>query len=122
MDNEELKGCGCGCGCSDSGCGDDAAENNCGCGCGDEHEHEVMSVDLEDEEGNIVSCVIVDGFDFKGSEYAIVENPENGAVYLFKVIGEGEEGELIVPEEDEFNEVSAYYEELLESESESELE
>lgn len=120
MDNEELKGCGCGCGCSDSGCGDDAVESNCGCGCGDEHEHEIMSVDLEDENGNIVSCVIVDGFDFKDNEYAIVENPENGSVYLFKVVGEGEEGELVVPEEDEFNEVSAYYEELIASESESE--
>jgi hypothetical protein len=117
MDNEELKGCGCGCGCSDSGCGDDKVESSCGCGCGDEAE-EFMSVDLEDEEGNIVTCNVVDGFEFKDNEYAIVENPENGAVYLFKVVGEGEAGELVVPEEDEFNEVSAYYEDLLESESE----
>ena len=114
MDKEELKGCGCGCG---SDCGDNAAES-CGCGCGEEHEHEYMSVDPEDEDGNIVTCAIVDGFEYKNNEYAIVENPENGAVYLFKVVGEGEEGELIVPEEDEFNEVSAYYEDLLESEEE----
>ncbi len=115
MDKEELKGCGCGCG---SSCGEDSVDNSCGCGCGDEHEHEFMSVDLEDEDGNIVTCAIVDGFEYKGGEYAIVENPENGAVYLFKVVGEGEEGELIVPEEDEFNEVSAYYEDMLESEEE----
>jgi hypothetical protein len=112
MDNEELKGCGCGCGCSDSSCGDDT--ESCGCGCSDEGE--LISVDLEDEDGNIVSCVIVDGFDYKDNEYAIVQNPENGAVYLFKVIGEDGEGELVVPDEDEFNEVSAYYEEMVESE------
>lgn len=127
MDNEELKGCGCGCGCSDSGCGDVSVES--GCGCGDEHEHEFMTVDLEDEEGNVVSCIVTDGFvyegsvdAYKGNEYAIVENPENGSSYLFKVVGEGEEGELVVPDEDEFNEATAYFEELIESESESELE
>ncbi|HEY5575318.1 MAG TPA: DUF1292 domain-containing protein [Clostridiaceae bacterium] len=124
MDNEELKGCGCGCGCSDSGCGDDKVENSCGCG---DDADEFMTVDLEDEEGNIVSCIITDGFPYegsvdayKGNEYAIVENPANGSVYLFKVVGEGEESELVVPEEDEFNEVSAYFDDLVESESQSE--
>lgn len=109
MDNEEVKGCGC----SDSSCDDDNC--GCGCGCGDEV-HEGLIVDLEDEEGNIVSCEIVDGFDYKDNEYAIVQNPENGSVYLFKVVGEGEEGELVIPEDDEFEEVSAYYEELIDSE------
>lgn len=109
MDNEEVKGCGC----SDSNCEDDSC--GCGCGCGEEV-HEGLIVDLEDEEGNIVSCEIVDGFDYKDNEYAIVQNPQNGSVYLFKVVGEGDEGELIIPEDDEFEEVSAYYEELIDSE------
>jgi len=114
MDNEKLKGCGCSdSSCSDSKCEDDGC--GCGCGCGDE-EHEGLIVDLEDEDGNIVPCEIVDGFDYKDNEYAIVQNPQNGSVYLFKVVGEGDEGELIIPEDDEFNEVSAYYEELVESE------
>lgn len=106
--DEELKGCSCG--CTDQNCDDDIT--GCGCGCGCEDEGEFMSVDLEDEDGNIVTCQIIDGFDYKNSEYAIVQNPENGAVYLFKVIGE-EEGELVVPDEDEFDEVSAYYEEIV---------
>lgn len=109
MDNEEVKGCGCSdSSCSDEGCG-------CGCGCGDDT-HESLMVDLEDEEGNVVSCEVVDGFEYKGGEYAIVQNPQNGSVYLFKVVGEGEEGELIIPDDDEFEEVSAYYEELIDSE------
>ena len=109
MDNENDKGCGCSdTGCDDEGCG-------CGCGCGDEA-HEGLIVDLEDEEGNVVSCEIVDGFDYKDNEYAIVQNPQNGSVYLFKVVGEGDEGELVIPDDEEFDEVSAYYEELIDSE------
>lgn len=115
-DNEETKGCGCGsaegnndCGC---GCGDHdhGHDHDCGCGCGD---HEALIVDLEDENGNVVPCEVVDGFEYKDSEYAIVQHPE-GAVYLFKVVGEGDEGELVIPDDSEFEEVSAHYEKLME--------
>ena len=115
MDDENVKGCGC----SDSGCEDDGC--GCGCGCSDA-EHEGLIVDLEDEDGNVVPCEIVDGFDYKDNEYAIVQNPQNGSVYLFKVVGEGDEGELVIPDDDEFNEVSAYYEELIESEDKEDKE
>lgn len=115
MDKENLNECGCGCGEENKGCGCDSHDHEhehgeCGCGCG---EHEPLIVDLEDEEGNVVACEVIDGFEYKDSEYAIVQHPENGAVYLFKVVGEGEEGELIIPDDSEFEEVSAYYEQLM---------
>ena len=58
MENELNKheGCGCGHNHEEHGCGD-----NCGCG---EHEHEHFVVDLEDDNGNVLSCPIVDAFEF----------------------------------------------------------
>ncbi|MCT8976159.1 DUF1292 domain-containing protein [Clostridium sp. CX1] len=117
MDKDKLNECGCGCGEENNGgcgCGghDHEHEHECGCGCG-EGDHESLIVDLEDENGNVVPCEVVDGFEYKNSEYAIVQNPENGAVYLFKVVGEGDEGELVIPDDSEFEEVSAYYEQLM---------
>jgi len=108
MDNEKLHSCGCGehehhhdhehehC-----GCGDDA------CDCG--HEHGAMLVDLEDENGNLVQCEVVDGFQYNDNDYVLVQNPEDGSVYMFKIVGEGDEGELVVPDDEEFEEVTAYY-------------
>lgn len=106
MDNEKLEDCGC-------------QDEGCDCGCQD-HGHEALVVELEDENGNTIPCQVVDGFEYKGSEYALVQNPEDEAVYLFKVIGEGDEGELVVPEEDEFKEVTDYYESLEEAEEKEE--
>lgn len=114
MDKEKLNQCGCedsSCGCGghdhehdhDDCCGHD----ECGCGCGD---HESLIVDLEDENGNLVQCEVVDGFEYKENEYVLVQNPNDGSIYLFKVIGEGENGELVIPDDEEFEEVSAYYE------------
>ena len=105
---KELNKCGEGCGCGhdhdhDShGCGE-----NCGCG---EHEHEHFVVDLEDDNGNIISCTIVDAFEYEEAEYVLAQNPEDDSVYLFKSL---ENGELTVPEEAEFDKVSKYYEEVL---------
>lgn len=107
---ENMEDCGCDCGCD---CGDEHDHDDCGCGCGD---HESLVVELEDENGNIVPCEVVDQFDYKDNDYVLVQNPEDGSVYLFKVVGEGEEGELIIPEDDEFEEVSKYYEQSLEEE------
>lgn len=105
MENE-LNKCGEGCGCGhdhDShGCGD-----NCGCG---EHEHEHFVVDLEDDNGNVLSCPIVDAFEFEENEYVLAQNPEDESVYLFRST---EEGELIVPEEAEFDKVTEYYTNVL---------
>ena len=116
--NHETEGCGCG-GHENDGCGcgghDHEHDENegCGCGCG---EGEALTVDLEDENGNVVPCEIVDGFTYKDNEYALVQNPEDDSIYLFKVIGDEETGELVIPEDEEFAEVTAYYEELIKEE------
>ncbi|MCY6959528.1 DUF1292 domain-containing protein [Clostridium brassicae] len=113
MDKEKLHECGCGCGCESEHEHHHEHEHECGCGCGD---HEPLIVELEDENGNVVPCEVVDGFEYNGNEYALVQNSEDESVYLFKVVGEGEEGELVVPEDKEFEEATAYYESLLEEE------
>ena len=104
MENElnKLEGCGCGHNHEELGCGD-----NCGCG---EHEHEHFVVDLEDDNGNVLSCPIVDAFEFEENEYVLAQNPEDESVYLFRST---EEGELIVPEEAEFDKVTEYYTNVL---------
>ena len=104
MENElnNHEGCGCGNNPEEHGCGD-----NCGCG---EHEHEHFVVDLEDDNGNVLSCPIVDAFEFEENEYVLAQNPEDESVYLFRST---EEGELIVPEEAEFDKVTEYYTNVL---------
>lgn len=134
---EEQKGCGCSeeqdaCGCGEEhdacGCGEEhdacgCNDNHEGCGCGDSHEgcgcgceDEAVIVDLEDENGNIVPCEIVDKFTYKDNEFVLVQNPEDDSVYLFKVVGTEEESELVVPEDEEFAEVSSFYENQLDRE------
>ena len=110
MDNE-LNKCGCG---EDCGCNHDHNHEGCGegCGCG-EHEHEHFVVDLEDDNGNVISCPIVDAFEFEENEYVLAQNPDDESVYLFRST---EEGELIVPEEDEFDKVTEYYTNVLSNE------
>lgn len=114
MNEENLNGHNCNCDdeVETCNCGESEMVHDCGCGCDDCGDHEALIVDLEDENGKVVPCEVVDGFEFKGNEYAIVQNPQNKSVYLFKVEGEGEAGELVIPEEGEFEEVSAYYEQL----------
>ncbi|MDM0869130.1 DUF1292 domain-containing protein [Clostridium perfringens] len=118
MSDKDLNKC-CGGNC---GCGSEKEEKHegCGCGghghdhghdhhegCGDEHlEHFV--VDLEDEEGNTITCDVIDAFEYKDEEYVLVQHPDE-SVYLFK--SQGEEGELVLPSEEEFDEVVKFYEE-----------
>jgi hypothetical protein len=125
MNEDKKTSCGCsdneneGCGCVENegcGCGGHEHEHDhedCGCGCG---EGEAFTVDLEDEEGNVIPCEVVDGFTYKDNEYALVQNPEDDSIYLFKVIGDEETGELIIPEDEEFEEVTKYYEEMIKDE------
>lgn len=105
-DCSEEKGCCCG--------HDHDAEDNCECGCMEDDE--ALVVDLEDENGNVVSCEVVDQFQYKDKPYVLVQNPDDGAFYLFKISGEEENEELVIPDDDEFEEVSAYYEELIKKE------
>lgn len=113
----------CSCGCDEH---EHSHEENCGCGCEHDHEEgcdcgcgegEALIVELEDENGNVVPCEIVESFDYKDNEYVLVQNPQDDSVYLFKVVGDDDEqGELVVPNDEEFAEVSSYYEGLLEKE------
>ena len=110
MDNEKKDGCGCN---DECGCGHEHNhEHECNCGC----EDEIPVVDLEDENGNVISCEVVDEFTYNESQFILVQNPEDDSVYLFKVVGEGEEAGLVVPEDEEFEAASAYYQELMEKE------
>lgn len=112
--NEENK---CGCGHEhenhECGCGHDHNDHDCECGCG----NEPIIVQLEGEDGNLIECEVVDGFTFKEKEYAVVHNPEDEMLYIFEVVFEGDEGQLVVPAEEEFDEVSEYYETILEEDS-----
>lgn len=108
-------------------CGNDHKHNEEGCNCGNDHKHEHNNencdcgddcdcghdddfvIDLEDDDGNIVSCPIIDTFEFEKNEYLLAQSPEDDSVYMFKSVGE----ELVVPEEEEFNKVSTYYNEEL---------
>lgn len=107
MSEEMKKNC---CGSEDCGCGHDHDHEGCGCG---EHEHDHFVVDLEDDNGNVISCPIVDAFEFEGQEYILAQNTEDESVYLFR---SSEEGELIVPEEAEFDKVAEYYSNVLANE------
>lgn len=118
--NEDKKETGC-CGGHDHGhegcCGGHDNEHDheeCGCGCG---EHESMFVELEDENGNVAQCEVVDGFLFEEKEFALVQNPDDGSIYLFKVVGDDEVGELVVPEDEEYDAAKAYYEETIANEN-----
>lgn len=111
---EEEKACAChgeesnGCGCS--GHDHDHDHDDCECGCGEE---EGFVIDLEDDNGNVISCPIIDSFEFEDQEYVLAQSPEDDSVYMFRADGE----ELVVPDEAEFDKVSKYYnEELVEQE------
>ena len=104
--NEEEKDC---------GCGHEHAhdhEHGEGCGCGEDH-HEHFVVDLEDDNGNVISCNIIDAFEFEGNEYILAQDPNEDSVYLFRST---ETGELGSPEEEEFDRVSKFYSEDLDKE------
>ncbi|MGK0465779.1 DUF1292 domain-containing protein [Clostridium sp.] len=113
----EVKNQGCGCGSNENeGCGCEGHEHDGedgGCGCG---EGEALTVELEDENGNVLPCEVVDGFTYKDNEFALVQNPQDDSIYLFKVVGDEETGELVIPEDEEFAEVTAYYEEMIKNE------
>lgn len=112
---KDLDKCGCnseeGCGCGghnhgedhECGCGHD---HDGGCGC---HDEENFVIDLEDENGNVVTCPIIDEFEYEDKVYYLAQNPAEDSVYLFRLDGE----ELVVPDEEEFDRVSAYYQDEL---------
>lgn len=111
MSEENMNKCGCGSDCECGGEHHHDHDHECGCGGHSEGEHESFVVDLEDENGNVISCDVVDAFEYNDKEYVLVQNPEDSSVYLFE--SHGDEGELSVPEEAEFEAVTKYYQEEL---------
>ena len=73
-------------------CGCNEEENTCGCG----HDH-----------GHSDECGCGE---FEENEYILAQDPNEDSVYLFRST---EDGELIIPEEDEFDRVSKFYSEEL---------
>lgn len=77
---------------------------------GDDEFNEPVFVEFEDENQNTIRCEVVDGFEYKGKNYCVVYNEEDGSSYVFRLT---DEDELIVPEEKEFEEVAAYYDSIV---------
>ena len=79
----------------------------------DVEDFETLVIDLEGEDGNTISCPLIYQFEYEEKVYVLAQNPEDDSVYMFRVEGEGEDEELVVPEEEEFDRVAAYYNEVL---------
>lgn len=87
---------------------------------GHDHEHEHNQVvTFENEDGTTSEYPVVDEFEFDGSLYVLVLNADDTVTPLRSV---GEEGELQFLTEEEFDEVSKAYNEILDSEDEEETE
>lgn len=72
-------------------------------------------ITLEFDDGEVIEFDIIGVFSVKGVDYIALLDAENDQEYIFKYIENGEDFELDeVPEED-FDEVSAEYDRLLES-------
>ena len=72
-------------------------------------------ITLEFDDGEVIEFDIIGVFTVKGVDYIALLDAENDQEYIFKYIENGEDFELDeVPEED-FDEVSAEYDRLLES-------
>ena len=72
-------------------------------------------ITLEFDDGEVIDFDIIGVFTVKGVDYIALLDAENDQEYIFKYIENGEDFELDeVPEED-FDEVSAEYDKLLES-------
>ncbi len=72
---------------------------------------ELQEIELEDDDGNVLTFIVDEWFEYKDSVYAVMIDEDDEAV-LFRV-EEDDEGELsfINPDEDEFAEVAKFYEE-----------
>lgn len=85
-----------------------------------DHEHEhTQVVTFENEDGTTSEYPVVDEFEFDGSLYVLVLNADDTVTPLRSV---GEEGELQFLTEEEFDEVSKAYNEILDAEDEEETE
>ncbi|MDL2220290.1 DUF1292 domain-containing protein [Eubacteriales bacterium OttesenSCG-928-N14] len=80
---------------------------------------------FEDEQGNEIEFEILFTFEHGDEEYAVleeldgIEGEEDVAdVYILKIVGEGDEEELVAVEEDKMDELIAVVESILQAELE----
>ena len=79
----------------------------------DVEDDDTLFIDLEDENGNMISCPIIDQFEYEEKVYVLAQSPEDDSLYIFRVEGEGENAEVVYLDEEEFDRVATYYEEEL---------
>ena len=81
----------------------------------DVEDEDTLFIDLEDENGNMISCPVVDQFEYEEKVYVLAQSPdpEDDSLYIFRVEGEGENAEVVYLDEEEFDRVATYYEEEL---------
>lgn len=99
--------------------------DNCGCGCGHDHDHEEEVMDLETmfltlDDDTEVECGILGIFaveGLEGKEYIALLPLEDDTVLLYEYKEVGEEIQLdVIEDDDEFDKVSAAFDELFEDE------
>ena len=73
------------------------------------NEEEMFVIEIEDENGETIACPITDEFEYNDNRYYLAYNEAYGSSCIFKLVGE----ELIIPEDEEFDEVVKYYNEVL---------
>lgn len=97
----------------------------CGCGCGHDHDHEEDVMDLETmfltlDDDTEVECGILGIFSvegLEGKEYIALLPLEDDTVLLYEYKEVGEEIQLdVIEDDDEFDKVSAAFDELFEDE------
>ena len=103
----------------DECCCDD--ENCCGCG-GEENEGET-TITMTDAEGNEYEFMLFDEFDYKDDTYLLLmtmDDDEPELVIVKVVTGDDDNDSLISVDEDEYDEVFAEYQRLVEEEDDYE--
>ena len=99
--------------------------DSCGCGCGHDHDHEEEVMDLETmfltlDDDTEVECGILGIFSvegLEGKEYIALLPLEDDTVLLYEYKEAGEEIQLdVIEDDDEFDKVSAAFDELFEDE------
>lgn len=101
-------------------CGGHDHDNQESCCGGHDHDHEhhhIPVVTFENEDGTTEDHPIVDEFELDGNVYVLVMNQDETVTPL-RV--EGEEGDLVFLDEEEFNKVSEAYAEMVEAEEDEE--
>ena len=104
MSEEELKHN------HDCNCNDES----CDCGCEDLEDLGVVY--LEQEDGTEVGLPIVDEFEYGGTVYVVVDDDDNEVSYIFEVVEKEGEETLEPVTDDMFDEVSEYYQKLVDGE------